>query len=278
MRTDKNKLFTIGQFAGIHEVTKKTLMWYDEMDLLKPAIIGENGYRYYTYSQSPALELILMLRELNVSISEIKSFLSNRSVDTMEQLLREKITELEDHIAHLKNVQKTLVNHHQDMMTLLNLDLSEISIVQKEKCYLAIVPMTEESTTETEIELVIEETKKRQLHRLHDASYGSMISVESLYQGNFNDYSALYIEMPYLGSKKGLHLQPAGTYLCAFCKGSWDKLPHIYEKILAYAKKQGLSLYGYSYETGINESVINNIQDYITQIEIPIKPKMNDKQ
>ena len=43
MFSEHNKLFTIGQFAAIHGVTKKTLMWYDEIGLLKPAVIGENG-------------------------------------------------------------------------------------------------------------------------------------------------------------------------------------------------------------------------------------------
>lgn len=42
---DMNKLFTIGQFAKLHEINKKTLMWYDEIGILKPAVIRENGYR-----------------------------------------------------------------------------------------------------------------------------------------------------------------------------------------------------------------------------------------
>ena len=41
MHTNKNKLFTIGQFAAIHGITKKTLIWYDEIDLLKPIVIGK---------------------------------------------------------------------------------------------------------------------------------------------------------------------------------------------------------------------------------------------
>lgn len=275
MHTGKNNLFTIGQFAAIHGVTKKTLIWYDEMELLKPAFIGENGYHYYTYTQSSALETILMLRELNVSISEIKDFMSDRSAHTMEQLLQEKITEVECSIAKLKNIQQALISRHQDMMTLLHIDLSNITVVEKKKSYLAVVPMERENAaneiTESQIERVIEETKKRQVHSLHDAAYGSMISVENLYQGHFECYDAIYIEVPHPLSKKGLHSQPAGKYLRAFCKGSWDKLPDRYKEILAYAKAQGLSLFGYSYETGINESVISGFQDYITQIEIPIK-------
>lgn len=116
----------------------------------------------------------------------------------------------------------------------------------------------------------------RQSHtfkNLHDASYGSMIPVENLLRGKFDDYTALYIEMPYPISKKGLHLQPAGTYLRAFCKGSWDKIPGKYKEILDYADKQGLLLYGFAYETGINELVIDGMDEYITQIEIPVKSK-----
>ena len=43
MIKEKNTLFTIGQFAALHEINKKTLMWYDEIGLLKPIYIKENG-------------------------------------------------------------------------------------------------------------------------------------------------------------------------------------------------------------------------------------------
>ena len=69
-------------------------MWYDEIGLLKPACIKENGYRCYSYAQSSSLETILMLRELNVSIKEIQEFMEHRSAAHLEVLLSEKITEL----------------------------------------------------------------------------------------------------------------------------------------------------------------------------------------
>ncbi len=43
-----------------------------------------------------------------------------------------------------------------------------------------------------------------------------------------------------------------------------------YQSILEYADKHGLTLSGFSYEKGINEMVVENIEDYIVQIEIPI--------
>ena len=78
----KSGLLTIGQFAAMHGINKKTLMWYDEIGLFKPAAINpENGYRCYNYHQSPVLETILLLRELDVSVPEIQDFMKNRSAE-----------------------------------------------------------------------------------------------------------------------------------------------------------------------------------------------------
>ncbi len=56
--------------------------------------------------------------------------------------------------------------------------------------------------------------------------------------------------------------------LRAFHKGDFSQLR--YQEILAFAHGRGLALSGYSYEKGINETVIDQIEDYIVQIEIPI--------
>lgn len=268
----EKKLFTIGQFASLHEINKKTLMWYDEIGLLKPAAVKENGYRCYSCQQSTDLEIILMLRELNVSLEEIRQFMENRTIDSMEALMKKKIEELDQTISHLRSIRKLLCNHQKDMEALRSLDLSEISLIKKESHYLASVLVTPDMPMEKEIEQVIAETKKYQLRRLHDASYGSMIPVSHLYQGNFDQYTALYIEIPFPVSKKGLHVQPSGSYLRAFHKGSWDSLSKRYQEILSYADRHGLELWDHAYETGLNDLVISRMEDYITQIEIPVRP------
>ncbi len=268
---EKSRLLTIGQFAALHGINKKTLMWYDEIGLFKPAAVNpENGYRCYNYYQSPILETILLLRELDVALSEIQDFMKNRSAENLKILLDEKIAALDLQLMHLQAVRKTLCNHRQNMDTLLTMDLSEISIVEKEERCLVTVDIDRDVTFEKEVELITAETARYQLGRLHDASYGSMIPVSSLLQGNFDDYTKLFIEIPLLKQTEGLHMQPNGKYLRAFHKGSWDKMPLRYQAILEYACRQGLTLAGYSYEKGINEAVIDRIEDYIVQIEIPV--------
>ena len=121
---EKNKLLTIGQFAAMHGINKKTLMWYDETGLFKPAFVNpENGYRCYSYYQSPVLETILLLRELDVSIQEIQEFMKNRSAASLKNLLEEKTAALDLQINHLQAVRTLLCTHRQNMDTLLNINL-----------------------------------------------------------------------------------------------------------------------------------------------------------
>ena len=270
----KSKLLTIGQFAALHGINKKTLMWYDEAGLFKPVCINpENGYRYYSYYQSSVLETILLLRELNVSIEEIRAFMENRSAAGMEQLLREKIEDLDRDMEHLKAVRKTLSNQRQNMLTLLTMDLSEISVVEKSERSLVTVGINGDTSFDRQVEMITAQTRKYRLRRLHDASYGTMISVENLYAGQFEDYSALFIEIPFPIRKTGLHIQPGGQYLRAFYTGPWEEMTRFYEKILDYACKNHIELTGFSYESIINESVIDRVEDAIIQIEIPIKSR-----
>ena len=66
------------------------------------------------------------------------------------------------------------------MVTLLTMDLSEISIVEKEERCLVTVEIDRDTSFEKEVELITAETARYGLGRLHNASYGSMIPVSSL--------------------------------------------------------------------------------------------------
>lgn len=266
------RLFTIGRFAKLHDINKKTLMWYDEIGLLKPAAVGENGYRYYTYQQSHILEIILMLRELNVSIPDIRRFLDNRSAESLEKLFSDQTESLGKTIRHLEMLQKSLEKKRQDMETLKRLDLSEMSVITKtEEHYFGLVDISDAGTLEEKLDRATIGAKKYHLHRLFDSSCGSMLPVENLYKGDFDGYTMLYMELPQRLRGEAVHIQPMGMYLRAFCKGGGERLAARYREILAYAEARGMSFSGYAYEKGINEIVIDSFDDFITQIEIPIE-------
>lgn len=265
------KLLTIGQFAALHGINKKTLMWYDEIGLFKPALIHpENGYRYYNYHQSALLETILMLRELDVPVSEIQTFIAHRSAETLQKLLDKNILLLDKKIAHMQAMRKNLSTRRQHIEHLLHMDLSEIRRIKKDASCLVTVPIDKQTSYDEQVEMILEETQKYQLRRLHDASYGTMISVKSLLEKQFEDYSSLFIEIPFPIQSEGLHMQPAGDYLQAFYQGDWNQMSAKYEEIFSYATDHNLQLSGYSYEMIINDNVTESMENYIVQIEIPV--------
>jgi len=62
-------MFKIGEFSKLSQVTVKTLRYYDEIGLLKPAEVDRfTSYRYYSVDQLPRLNRILALKDLGLSL------------------------------------------------------------------------------------------------------------------------------------------------------------------------------------------------------------------
>jgi DNA-binding transcriptional MerR regulator len=82
-------VFKIGDFSRIARVSCRLLRYYDEIGLLKPGSIErDSGYRYYSASQLPRLNRILVLKELGLSLEEIARVLdSNLSAAELRGML-----------------------------------------------------------------------------------------------------------------------------------------------------------------------------------------------
>ena len=92
--------YTVKQVAAMSGVSVRTLHFYDEMALLKPAYTKANGYRIYEEAQLLMLQQILFYRELGFELKRIKEILSQRKF--------EKVAALKSHREVLeKNVTRT---------------------------------------------------------------------------------------------------------------------------------------------------------------------------
>ncbi len=67
--------YTVKQVAAMSSVSVRTLHFYDEMALLKPAYTKANGYRIYEEPQLLMLQQILFYRELGFELKRIKQIL-----------------------------------------------------------------------------------------------------------------------------------------------------------------------------------------------------------
>src|SRR6185436_20002901 len=92
--------YTVKQVAAMSGVSERTLRFYDQTHLLKPAYTKANGYRIYEESQLLMLQQILFYRELGFELKRIKKILSQRKF--------EKVAALRSHRQVLeKNVTRT---------------------------------------------------------------------------------------------------------------------------------------------------------------------------
>lgn len=82
--------YTVKQLAKMSGVSVRTLHWYDEKGLLKPASYGINGYRYYEEEQALFLQQILFFRELGFKLDDIQKLLSQDDFDKVKALQAHK--------------------------------------------------------------------------------------------------------------------------------------------------------------------------------------------
>jgi DNA-binding transcriptional MerR regulator len=69
-------MLRIGDFSQLAQVSVPTLRHYDELGLLKPAHVDKfTDYRYYDMAQLPRLNRILALKDLGLSLDQIKKLL-----------------------------------------------------------------------------------------------------------------------------------------------------------------------------------------------------------
>jgi DNA-binding transcriptional MerR regulator len=71
-------MLRISEFSRLTRIPAKTLRYYDDIGLFCPAQVDKfTGYRYYSVSQLPRLNRILALKELGLSLEQIRDMLDN---------------------------------------------------------------------------------------------------------------------------------------------------------------------------------------------------------
>ncbi len=94
-------MYTVKQLSDLAGVSVRTLHYYGEIGLLKPAQVGRNGYRYYDDAALLRLQQILFYREIGLELAHIHEILESPDFDLLAALqshrtvLREKIVRLE---------------------------------------------------------------------------------------------------------------------------------------------------------------------------------------
>jgi DNA-binding transcriptional MerR regulator len=103
--------YTVQKLAKLAGVSTRTLRYYDEIGILKPARINSSGYRIYGQAEVDQLQQILFYRELDLSLDSIKEIVTSPSFDGSRALKehREKLLDKRKQLDELiANVEKSI--------------------------------------------------------------------------------------------------------------------------------------------------------------------------
>jgi len=103
---------TAGELAMLAGTTKRTILWYDELGIIKPVVVSPEGYRYYQESQVLEYQMVLLLTTLGVGLKEI------REKGDLKVLFKQKKKAIKDQINNLRfnlgNLEKFMDNIDQN--------------------------------------------------------------------------------------------------------------------------------------------------------------------
>lgn len=270
------EMFTTGEFAKLCNVKKQTLFHYDHIGILKPDIIGSNGYRYYSYLQLDTFNTISMLKELDMPLSDIKNYLNKRNPDDFLKLLhrqREIVDEKLSEILWLKSFIDRRIQITTEGITAIH---NKIYIEERPEEYYIITEYkggTEERNIYEAIAAHLSFCHENQIYSPY--AIGALVPSDDDFsdESDYN-YSHFYtrIEPVDADINDSVTVIPARKCAVICSTKGYDDAPAMYRRLLTYTKKNGYEAGSHFFEDILLDNMSSfSYDDHTLKLSIPVK-------
>jgi DNA-binding transcriptional MerR regulator/effector-binding domain-containing protein len=265
--------FTTGEFAKLCKVNKRTLFHYHDIGLFSPAKTDENGYRYYSYQQLEVFSTISILKELNVPLKEIKTYIDERTPEQFIELSKLKIAEIDKEIEKLNTIKHFLKESIVFTNKGLNADCDNILLEQQQEEYIIRSPLLNKENVEDDIKFWVEFGNFAETAESKNTSFtGTMLSKQDIMQHKYDTCSYFFTKTSKKQSNASIVVKPKGLYAVAYYKGDYEHLDEGYERVIKFFEQNHFEMGDFAYEEFlIDEVATKNEKDYIMQITIEVK-------
>lgn len=103
--------YTIQKLSKLAGISTRTLRYYDQINLLKPARINSSGYRIYGENEVNKLQHILFFKELELGLEDIRKILNSskfKEIDTLKEHYEKLLNKRKQLDILISNVEKTI--------------------------------------------------------------------------------------------------------------------------------------------------------------------------
>lgn len=262
---------TTGEFAKAMGVTKNTLFHYDKIGLFSPDIVSENEYRYYSVYQMELFHTILVLKELGMSLDEIKNYLENRSPQKLQTIFSESEEKIELQMENLAKQLSWIKQQSANLSAALAQDFSSISVIFQPTRYYTYTSVMVNSEADfcrktNELITAIEQDSPGLFYEIAYMQTESNISRQI-----YDAYDNVLLLLKKKPNHIACHTIPAGDFLTAYHTGHWNTIGDCYERLLAYAKEHHLKLDSRFLEYyAIDNLHTPDSDEYVTELSVRI--------
>ena len=263
--------YKIGEISKIYGIGRDSLMYYEEIGILKP-FRDKNGYRMYKLSDIWRLNLIKELRSLNFPMKKIKEYLDDRNIESTKKILNKEISlideKIEELLSYKQNIMKRLDTINDELR---NLKLYEIDLVYINKR--KALELNANITKDEEFDFLIQKLQKDYENRftiLGNNNIGSSFCLDKIKQGIYNEFKSVFC---FLEDEEEIYniIFNEGYYLTLTYKGEYKNNKHYINKMFKYIEEKGYKVISDPieiYKIDIHET--EDINEFITEIQIPV--------
>ena len=269
--------FTTGEFARLCGVKKQTLFHYDQIGILKPEIIGSNGYRYYSYLQLSTFITISMLKELDIPLANIKDFLSRRSHDAFLDLLHRHDKLVDEKISELNWMKSFIKGRIRITEEGIRSGHNDIRLEHRPMEYYII---TEYSGSSDDIDVYpawadhIAYCHQNQIYSPYIT--GGTIAVDGGFTADDYEYSHLYTKIEAEDITHTVHVTviPPRTYAVIYSTHGFEPMCSMMSRLLDYAHDEDYIAGTHFFEDILLDDLsIPDTENFTVKLALPVTPK-----
>lgn len=265
-------MLPIGDFSKICNVTTKTLRYYDEIGLIKPAVVNEhNGYRSYDIKQLETMLFINKLKLYGFSLEEIAEVLNDEGENKLSCLIRKKQKLLQDKLDNCKyllcQIDKDILNLERGIPIMAYLDHIKVELIET----------TGKNILCSRQRMSIEEyciyfgKLFERIAKENLTCVGAPIAIyhDKEFDPVSNDTE---IAVPIAEKVGGARELTGGLCVKGVHKGPYSELPSAYAKIVQWMATENYTLVAPPYEIYVTNPAETTVpEDNITEIYFPVK-------
>lgn len=275
----RGSLFSIGEMAKFSRVSIATLRLYDKMNLLKPAFVDpETGYRYYSLHQNARLDMIAYMKELGMSIAEIRRVLQKEDLTHVEMILSQKNEQIHRQIRDLKEqhdaVERAIASIERYRKSPAT---GTLSLEYIDRRYIWGIPCKSNfyrqgiDSYEQELAALRRQLAEQNLLQIHSYNTGTSIRLENFAEENFiPDQIFIFTNAKNARSLKTSVID-SGMYACTYLDG-FEREPDSARRLLHFCRENNYVIAGdYLCEVLTEFNVFSDCQrNMFLRLQVPV--------